>query len=103
MSLEVEEVKDLFNTSYGIRSASTFLSSLNCHHSCALRGWKVACKCTVPARELFPKSAGDRERDLQSLGPLGSRLHTMTRAVCATQSAVVAESCLSWIGQDIHR
>lgn len=61
---------------------------------------EVACKCKAAAREVYPKCAGDLERDLQSLGPVGSRLHSMTGAVCATRSAVVGESCLSWAGQD---
>lgn len=37
------------------------------------------------AREIFPKRAGDVERDFQSLGPLGNRLHAMT--MCHTVSS----------------
>lgn len=45
----------------------------------------MASKCRRAAREVLAKCAGDVERDLQSLGPLGSRLRTMTRAVSDTQ------------------
>lgn len=59
----------------------------------------MACKCTVAARKIFPKCAGDLERDLQCLGPLVSPLHAHRGWGCQCHTAVMAESCLSWTGQ----
>lgn len=65
----------------------------------------MSCKRTVAAREEFPKYAGDLKRDLQSLGLLGSRLHTMPRAVSDTQQSWLraARPGQDGMGQDKQR
>lgn len=59
----------------------------------------MACKCTVAARKVFPKSAGNLEGDLPCLEPLVSLLRAHHAWGCQCHTAVMAESCLSWTGQ----